>query len=62
MIQQLFVDVIAFCVLRFRHPNLLTLMGYCMLEDNFCLVYEFMSNGTLEDALANSVCLCIVIT
>ena len=43
------------CVLRFRHPNLLTLMGYCVCKDNFCLVYEFMSNGTLEDALANSV-------
>ena len=42
-------------MLRFRHPNLLTLMGYCMWKDNFCLVYEFMSNGTLEDALANSV-------
>lgn len=40
---------------KFRHPNLLTLMGYCVHQDNFCLVYEFMSNGTLEDALANSV-------
>jgi len=40
---------------RYRHPNLLTLMGFCAHSDNFCLVYEFMSNGTLEDALANSV-------
>jgi len=40
---------------RYRHPNLLTLMGFCVHLDNFCLVYEFMSNGTLEDALANSV-------
>ncbi|XP_065882671.1 interleukin-1 receptor-associated kinase 4-like [Dysidea avara] len=39
---------------RYRHPNLLTLMGFCAYSDNFCLIYEFMSNGTLEDALANS--------
>ncbi|XP_065888149.1 interleukin-1 receptor-associated kinase 4-like [Dysidea avara] len=39
---------------RYRHSNLLTLMGFCAQSDNFCLVYEFMYNGTLEDALANS--------
>jgi len=48
-------------VLRYRHPNLLTLMGFCVHHDNFCLVYEFMSNGTLEDALANSVSLFTVL-
>ena len=40
---------------RYRHPNLLTLMGFCAYSDNFCLIYEFMSNGTLEEALASSV-------
>ena len=40
---------------RYRHPNLLTLMGFCACSDNFCLIYEFMSYGTLEDALASSV-------
>jgi len=40
---------------RYRHPNLLTLMGFCACLDNFCLIYEFMSYGTLEDALASSV-------
>lgn len=39
------------CVLgcRFRHPNLVTLIGYS--NSPKCLIYEFMLNGTLEDAL-----------
>ena len=47
-------------MLRFRHPNLMTLMGYCVWNDNFCLVHEFMSNGSLGDALANSVCFLVL--
>lgn len=34
---------------RFRHPNLVTLIGYSSKPK--CLIYEFMLNGTLEDAL-----------
>ena len=34
---------------RFRHPNLVTLIGYSNKPK--CLIYEFMLNGTLEDAL-----------
>ena len=39
------------CILgcRFRHPNLVTLIGYS--NSPKCLIYEFMLNGTLEDAL-----------
>lgn len=34
---------------RIEHPNLVRLLGYC-IEDR-SLVYEFMSNGSLEDRL-----------
>lgn len=33
-----------------RHPNMVILMGAC--PENGCLVYEYMSNGSLEDRLA----------
>ncbi|KAL6538903.1 hypothetical protein OROMI_025229 [Orobanche minor] len=36
---------------RFRHPNLVKLIGYCSEEDNLILVYEFMSKGSLDNHL-----------
>ena len=37
---------------RYRHPNLVTLMGYSASPGcPRCLIYEFVPNGTLEDAL-----------
>ncbi|XP_062523945.1 interleukin-1 receptor-associated kinase 4-like [Corticium candelabrum] len=36
---------------QFRHPNLITLMGYSCNGPCPCLIYEFMDNGTLEDKL-----------
>lgn len=37
---------------KFRHPNLVTLIGYSStLGKHKCLIYEFLPNGTLEDAL-----------
>lgn len=41
----------ATCDFRFRHPNLLTLLGYSVDGEVPYLVYEFLSNGTLEDAI-----------
>uniref|UniRef100_S4RSZ3 Protein kinase domain-containing protein n=1 Tax=Petromyzon marinus TaxID=7757 RepID=S4RSZ3_PETMA len=37
--------------LRLRHPNVLELAGFCLEQDNCCLVYHFMPNGSLEDRL-----------
>ncbi|XP_019855710.1 PREDICTED: interleukin-1 receptor-associated kinase 4-like isoform X2 [Amphimedon queenslandica] len=37
---------------RFRHPNLVTLLGYSNKPGlPRCLIHEFMANGSLEDAL-----------
>jgi len=36
----------------YQHPNLLPLLGYSCDTPNYCLVYEFMPNRSLEDRLA----------
>ncbi|KAF8027504.1 hypothetical protein BT93_E0411 [Corymbia citriodora subsp. variegata] len=36
---------------QLRHRNLVQLIGYCHGADEFVLVYEFMSQGSLEDHL-----------
>uniref|UniRef100_S4RT09 Protein kinase domain-containing protein n=1 Tax=Petromyzon marinus TaxID=7757 RepID=S4RT09_PETMA len=42
-------------ILRLRHPNVLELAGFCLEQDNCCLVYHFMPNGSLEDRLHRGV-------
>ncbi|XP_046400183.1 interleukin-1 receptor-associated kinase 4-like [Ischnura elegans] len=37
---------------RFKHPNLLPLLGYSCDGPSYCLVYEYMSNGSLLEKLA----------
>ncbi|KFK37194.1 hypothetical protein AALP_AA4G226300, partial [Arabis alpina] len=36
---------------RLRHPNLVRLLGYCRHKEELYLVYDFMSNGSLDKYL-----------
>ncbi|XP_027174137.1 protein STRUBBELIG-RECEPTOR FAMILY 2 [Coffea eugenioides] len=36
---------------RLRHPNIVTLLGYCMEHGQHLLVYEYVRNLSLDDAL-----------
>ncbi|GMP94284.1 hypothetical protein CsSME_00043793 [Camellia sinensis var. sinensis] len=36
---------------QLRHPNLVPLLGFCVMEDERLLVYKHMSNGTLYSLL-----------
>lgn len=47
--QQLF-DVIK-NISRLKHPNIVTLLGYSMEHGQHLLVYEFIRNISLDDAL-----------
>ncbi|KAK4344014.1 hypothetical protein RND71_037108 [Anisodus tanguticus] len=47
--REFLVEVLLLSLLH--HPNLVTLVGYCSDGDQRILVYEFISNGSLEDHL-----------
>lgn len=34
-----------------RHPNIIDLAGYCMQGEEYCLIYLYLPNGSLEDRL-----------
>ncbi|XP_062198569.1 probable L-type lectin-domain containing receptor kinase S.7 [Phragmites australis] len=38
-------------IAELKHPNLVQLQGWCAERDELLLVYEFMSNGSLDEAL-----------
>lgn len=39
------------CIINLKHPNILTLVGSCIHEDELLLVYDFMPKGNLSDLL-----------
>ncbi|XP_013064836.2 uncharacterized protein LOC106053764 isoform X1 [Biomphalaria glabrata] len=39
-------------LLKYQHENILTLYGYAVDNLELCLVYQYLSNGSLEDRLA----------
>ncbi|KAJ0966754.1 hypothetical protein J5N97_023671 [Dioscorea zingiberensis] len=47
--QEFMVEVLMLSTLR--HPNLVTLIGYCAEKEERLLVYEYMANGSLENHL-----------
>lgn len=34
---------------RFDHPNVIKVMGFCTNPNNFCIIYEYMKKGSLQD-------------
>ncbi|KJE95944.1 hypothetical protein CAOG_06330 [Capsaspora owczarzaki ATCC 30864] len=36
---------------KFRHPNIIVMLSYAEAQDEYCLVYEFMPNGSVRDRL-----------
>ncbi|XP_057982485.1 protein STRUBBELIG-RECEPTOR FAMILY 2 [Malania oleifera] len=48
--EERFLDVI-WSAARLRHPNVVTLIGYCMEHGQHLLVYEYVRNFSLDDAL-----------
>lgn len=44
------LDVI-FSAYKLRHPNIVPLVGYCIEHGHHILVYEYVRNLSLEDAL-----------
>ncbi|XP_042513258.1 protein STRUBBELIG-RECEPTOR FAMILY 2 isoform X2 [Macadamia integrifolia] len=48
--EEQFLDVI-WKVARLRHPNITTLLGYCIEHGHHLLVYEYVRNLSLDDVL-----------
>ena len=48
--EEQFLDVV-WTVSRLRHPNIVPLVGYCVEHGQHLLVYEYVRNLSLEDAL-----------
>lgn len=51
--EEKFLDVIS-TASRLRHPNIVALNGYCLEHAQHLLVYDFVRNLTLRDALHSS--------
>lgn len=48
--EEQFLDVIR-RVARLSHPNIVKLLGYCVENGQHLLLYEYISNLSLDDAL-----------
>lgn len=44
-------DFILFIYFRYRHPNIMDLVGYSVEGGAYCLIYVYMPSGSLEDRL-----------
>ena len=49
-----YTDMVEVYIIRFRHKNLVELMGYC--PKPVCLIYEYMEIGSLYKCLHDQVC------
>lgn len=49
------LDVIC-TVSRLKHPNIVALKGYCLDKGKGLLVYDYVGNVTLNDALHSEAC------
>jgi len=49
------LDVIC-TVSRLKHPNIVALNGYCLDKGKGLLVYDYVGNITLNDALHSKAC------
>ncbi|GLT50194.1 hypothetical protein SLA2020_236990 [Shorea laevis] len=50
--EEQFMDVIR-TASQLRHPNIVTLLGYCVENGQHLIVYEYVRNFSLDDALHN---------
>ncbi|XP_022982866.1 protein STRUBBELIG-RECEPTOR FAMILY 2-like isoform X2 [Cucurbita maxima] len=48
--EQQFLDVVC-TITRLRHPNIVSLLGYCVDNGQHLLTYEYVGNLSLDDAL-----------
>lgn len=48
--EEQFLDVTR-TVSRLRHPNIVALLGYCVEHGQHLLIYEYIRNLSLDDAL-----------
>ncbi|KAL5741806.1 hypothetical protein ACOSP7_028538 [Xanthoceras sorbifolium] len=53
--EEQFMDVIRTSS-QLRHPNIVTLLGFCVEHGQHILVYEYIRNLSLDDALHSEVC------
>ena len=46
--------VLTLLLSQMRHPNIVSMLGYCKKGDILCLVTEFVAGGNLKNAIHDS--------